>query len=144
MMAASVIHRGEIAREEAIRMAVCKEIRQSVDVKAPVEVANREWTQFIFYAVYYRPPGPDESEAEPGAGFIRMEAIDDQTTRVTVDLNYCAHYEGTTDSEEIGKAEQHLRLTLGRYKRFIESTKEKRFVRDAYEAVQELDEPAKA
>ena len=94
--------------------------------------------------MYYRPLGADESEAEPDAGFIRMEAIDDQTTRVTVDLNYCAHYEGITDSEEIGKVEQHLRLTLGRYKRFIESTKEKRFVRDAYEAVQDLDEPAKA
>lgn len=102
-------------------MAVCQEIRQSVDVNVPVEVANEEWTQFIFYALYFRPLGPDESEAEPGAGFVRLEAIDDQTTRVTVDLNYCAHYEGISDSEEISKAEQHLRTTLARYKRFIES-----------------------
>ena len=104
-------------------MAVCEEIRQSVDVNVPVEMANREWTQFIFYALYYRPLGPDESDAEPDAGFVRLEAIDDQTTRVTVDLNYCAHYEGVSDSDEIVEAEQHLRVTLGRYKRFVESKK---------------------
>jgi hypothetical protein len=112
-------------------MAVCEEIRQSVDVEVPVEVANREWTQFIFYALYVRPLGPDESEAEPRAGFVRLEALDEQTTRVTVDLNYCAHYEGISDSEEIAKAEQHLRVTLGRYKRFVESTKNKGFVESA-------------
>jgi hypothetical protein len=97
----------------------------------PIDVANEEWTQFIFYALYVRPLGPDESEAEPGAGFVRLEALDDQTTRVTVDLNYCAHYEGISDSEEIGKAQQHLRVTLDRYKRFVESTKNKGFVESA-------------
>ncbi len=103
-------------------MAVCEEIRQSVDVSVPVETANRDWTQFIFYALYFRPLGPDESEAEPGAGFVRLEAIDDQTTRLTVDLNYCAHYEGISDGDEIAAAQQHLQSTLARYKRFVEST----------------------
>ncbi len=102
-------------------MAVCEEIRQSVDVEVPLEVADREWTQFIFYALYFRPQGPDVGEAEPDAGFVRLEAIDERTTRVTVDLNYCAHYAGISDTEEINQAEQHLRQTLARYKRFVEA-----------------------
>jgi hypothetical protein len=104
-------------------MAVCEEIRQSVDVGVPAKVANGEWTRFVFLNLYGRPleDEPEESQAEPGAGFVRLEAIDDHTTRVTVDLNYCAHYEGIDDSEEIGKVQRHLDGTLARYKRFVES-----------------------
>ena len=102
-------------------MAVCEEIRQSVDVDVPAKTANQEWTQFVFYTLYQRPQGPDESDAEPNAGFVRLEAIDDHTTRVTVDLNYCAHFEGISDPQEIGEVQQHLRLTLDRYKSFVES-----------------------
>jgi hypothetical protein len=104
-------------------MAVCEQIRQSVDVDVPVEAANGAWTRFVFLNLYGRPPEdePEESQAEPGTGFVRVEAIDNHTTRVTVDLNYCAHYEGIDDSEEIGKVQRHLGGTLARYKRFVES-----------------------
>jgi hypothetical protein len=126
MIAESMIQRGAERQRRAIAMAVCEEIRQSVDVNIPIKVANGDWTQFVFYAMYDRPLGPDESAAEPEAGFVRLEVIDDQTTRLTVDLNYCSHYQGISDSEEIAKAQQHLRVTLDRYKTFVESTKGKR------------------
>lgn len=102
-------------------MNVCEEIRQSIDVNVPVEVANEEWTRFTFWNFYYRSAkGPDESDAEGDSGFVRLEAIDDHTARVTVDLNYCPHYEGISDPEEIAQTQQHLRDTLARYKQFVE------------------------
>jgi hypothetical protein len=106
-------------------MAVCEEIRQSVDVNVPAEVANREWTWFCFASLYTRPLGaePDETEAELGEGFVRLENIDEDTTRVTVDLNYCAQFEAITDSEEIEKVRRHLLKTLARYKAFVEATR---------------------
>jgi hypothetical protein len=103
-------------------MAVCEEIRQSVEVNVPAAVANKEWTQFVFWNIYHRPLGvPDESEADPEAGFVHLEAVDDRTTRVTVDLNYCANLGDLSDAEEIAKVEEHLSGTLARYKEFIES-----------------------
>ena len=103
-------------------MAVCEEIRQSIDVKVPVKVANRNWTRFLFRNLYYRPlKSPDVSEAEPDAGFVRLEAIDDRSTRVSVDLNYCAHFVGISDADEIAQTQQHLRETLARYKQFVEA-----------------------
>ncbi len=105
-------------------MNVCEEIRQSIDVNVPVEVANAEWTRFTFWNLYYRGlNGPDESEAEGDSGFVRLEAVDDHTARVTVDLNYCSHYEGISDPEEIAQTQQHLHGTLVRYKQFVESLK---------------------
>jgi hypothetical protein len=105
-------------------MNTCEDIRQSIDVNVPVKAANKDWTQFTLWNIYYRSlRGPDETEAEPDSGFVRLEAIDDHTTRVTVDLNYCPHYQGISDPEEIAKTQQHLRGTLGRYKEFVESQK---------------------
>lgn len=105
-------------------MSVCKEIRQSIDVNVPAKVANERWTRFTLWNIYYRSlKGPDETEAEPDAGFVRFEGIDDHSTRVTVDLNYCPHYQGISDPEEIVQTEQHLRGTLDRYKEFVESQK---------------------
>ena len=105
-------------------MNACEEIRQSIDVKVPAEVANEEWTRFTMWNIYYRSlEGPDESEAKRDSGFVHLEAIDPNTTRVTVDLNYCPHYEGISNPEEIAKTQQHLRGTLGRYKEFVESQK---------------------
>jgi len=101
---------------------VCEEIRQSIDVDVPVALANTEWTQFTFWNFYYRSlEHPDPGEAEEDAGFVRLEAVDDQHTKVTVDLNYCPHFAGISDPEEIAKVQQHLHDTLRRYKRFIET-----------------------
>ena len=103
-------------------MNVCEEIRQSIDVNVPVKVANEEWTRFLFWNIYHRPlKRPDVSEAEPDAGFVHLETIDDHTARVTVDLNYCPHFEGISEPEEIAEARQHLSETLARYKGFVES-----------------------
>jgi hypothetical protein len=103
-------------------MNACKEIRQTIDVDVPVKVANERWTRFTLWNIYYRSlKGPDESEAERDSGFVNLEAIGDHATRVTVDLNYCPHYEGIDDPEEIAQTEQHLRGTLERYKEFVES-----------------------
>ena len=104
-------------------MTTCEEIRQSVDVDVPVEEANGEWSQFVFLNLYTRPVGaePDESEAEPDEGFVRLERLDDHRTRVSVDLNYCAQYEDISDPVEIEKVQRHLTRTLERYKRFVES-----------------------
>lgn len=105
-------------------MSVCEEIRQSIEVNVPVKAANESWTRFLFWNIYHRPlERPDVSEAEPDAGFVHLEAIDDHTTRATVDLNYCSHYEGVSDAEEIAEARQHLSETLARYKEFVESPK---------------------
>jgi hypothetical protein len=109
-------------------MAVCEEIRQSVDVNVPATVANEEWTQFLFWNVYHRPLGPDVSDAEPGAGFVRLEAIDEKVTRVTVDLNYCARFQRLSDSDEIAQVERHLGETLATYKAFVESRVSERSV----------------
>jgi hypothetical protein len=74
-------------------MNVCKEIRQTIDVNVPAKMADKEWTQFTLRNIYYRPlTGPDESEAQPDAGFVHLEAMGDHSTRVTVDLNYCPHF----------------------------------------------------
>jgi uncharacterized membrane protein len=103
-------------------MKVCEEIRQSIVVDVPAKAANAEWTQFIFWNFYHHPVGgPDETEAQPDSGFVRLEAVDDHSTRVTVDLNYCPHYEGLSDAEEIAQTQKHLLGTLARYKEFVES-----------------------
>jgi len=103
-------------------MSRCEEIHQSVDVAVPAAVANREWTQFLFWNIYHRSlKGPDETEAEPGPGFVRLETLDEHTTRVTVDLNYCAHYDGMDDAAEIAQTQRHLQETLRHYKEFVES-----------------------
>ncbi len=105
-------------------MNACEEIRQTIDVNVPVKVANEEWTRFTLWNIYSRSlGGPDESEAERDSGFVNLEAIDDHTTRVTVDLNYCPHYEGISDPDEIAQTQQHLRGTLARYQAFVESQK---------------------
>ena len=105
-------------------MSVCEEIRQSVDVNVPVNEANERWTRFLFWNLYHRPlKTPDISEAQPDAGFVHLEAVDDHTTRATVDLNYCAHFAGISDAEEIAQVRQHLSETLARYKEFVESHK---------------------
>jgi hypothetical protein len=109
---------------EAMRVNVCEEIRQSIDVNVPAEVADAEWTRFALWNIYHRSlRGPDESEAVVDSGFVSLEAIGDHATRVTVDLNYCPHYQGISDPEEIAETQQHLRGTLVRYKEFVESLK---------------------
>ena len=103
-------------------MPVCEEIRQSIVVNATTTAANLEWTRFAIWNIYHQSPErPDEGDAERGSGFVVLDAIDDHTTRLTVDLNYCPHYEGLTDSQEIAKVQQHLSGTLARYKEFVES-----------------------
>ncbi len=103
-------------------MPVCAEIQQSIDVDVPVEIADRHWTQFVFWNIYHRPLGlPDEAEAEQDEGSVRLQALDPKTTRVGVDLNYCPHVGGTSEAEEIARVEENLRRTLNRYKRFVES-----------------------
>jgi hypothetical protein len=103
-------------------MSRCEQISQSVDVDVPAAVANKTWTQFLFWNIYHRSlRGPDETEAEPEPGLVRMEAVDGKTTRVTVDLNYCAHYKGIDDAAEIAQTQRHLQETLGHYKAFVES-----------------------
>jgi hypothetical protein len=100
----------------------CEEIRQSIIVNVPVTAANLEWTRFTLWNIYHHSSRrPDEGDAESGSGFVRLEAIDDHTTRMTVDLNYCPHYKGISDREEIAQVQQHLSGTLGRYKEFVES-----------------------
>ncbi len=102
-------------------MTVCEEISHSIDVLAPVEEANEEWTQFAFKQNYLRAATePDESDADEN-GVVRLEAIDPQTTHVTVKLNYCAHMRGVAPADEIGAARQHLRGTLDRYRSFVET-----------------------
>lgn len=103
-------------------MSRCEEISQSIDVTVPAAVANKEWTRFLFWNIYHRSlEGPDETEAEPGPGFVRMEALGEHATRVTVDLNYCVHYEGIDDTSEIAQTQHHLQETLRHYKAFVES-----------------------
>lgn len=103
-------------------MNTCEEIRQTIDVDVPVKTANAEWTQFAFASLYYRSvEGPDEGDAEEDAGFVRLEALDEHRTRVTVDLNYCPQYAGIDDPAEIAKLQKHLQATLRSYKRFVES-----------------------
>jgi len=109
-------------REGSSPVNVCEEIRQSIDVNVPAAVANENWTRFTLWNIYYRSlKGPDESEAQRDSGFVHLEAIGPNTTRVTVDLNYCPHYKGISNPEEIAQTKQHLTTTLDRYKEFIES-----------------------
>jgi hypothetical protein len=103
-------------------VSACEEIPQSVEVNVPANEADERWTRFLFWNLYHRPlKTPDISEAEPDAGFVHLEAVDDHTTRATVDLNYCAHFADTSDTEEIAQVRQHLGETLARYKEFVES-----------------------
>lgn len=103
-------------------MSRCEEINQSIDVRVPAAVANKQWTQFLFWNIYHRSlKGPDETEAQPDPGFVRLEALDEANTQVTVDLNYCAHYEGIDDAVEIAQIQRHLQDTLRRYKEFVEA-----------------------
>ena len=103
-------------------MNTCEEIRQTIDVNVAAKVANERWTRFTLWNIYYRSlKGPDESEAERDSGFVNFEAIDDHTTRVTVDLNYCPHYEGISAPQEIAQTKEHLNGSLARYKEFVES-----------------------
>jgi hypothetical protein len=100
-------------------MAQCAEIRQSIEVAAPPDVANEQWTQFIFYTLYARSSGPDAGDAEP-EGMVRVEGVGPNRSRVTVDLNYCPQYEDIDDQKEIVDVREHLAWTLGRYKEFVE------------------------
>jgi hypothetical protein len=103
-------------------MAICKDIGQSIDVWAPVEVADEQWTQFAAQQIFLRPQHvePDESDA-PEDAVVRLEPIDDRRTHVTLNVNYCAHMKGISADSEIGAAKQHLRGTLERYKRFVDT-----------------------
>jgi len=101
-------------------MAHCEEIRRSIEVDVPPEVADEEWTQFIFYTLYMPQEKPSAREAEPEEGFVRLESADGQRTRVTVDLNYCPQWDDVDDQKELTDAQQHLDWVLGRYKTFVE------------------------
>lgn len=101
-------------------MATCEQIRRSITVDVPPTVADREWTQFIFYTLYLASPSPDAREAEPEEGFVRLEGPGDGTTTVTVDLNYCPQWKDVEDEKEIAEAQTHLDWVLGRYKLFVE------------------------
>ena len=102
-------------------MNACEEIRSSIDVNVPAEVADEERTRFTLWNTYHYSRGPDETEAEPDSGFVHLEAIGPNTTRVTVDLNYCPHYEGISAPQEIAQTKEHLNGSLARYKEFVES-----------------------
>jgi hypothetical protein len=101
-------------------MAVCEEIRRSIEVNVPPEVADREWTQFIFYTMYMPQHAPSAREAEPDEGFVRLEGLPKDRTKVSVDLNYCPQWKDVDDDKEIADARAHLDWVLGRYKEFVE------------------------
>ena len=101
-------------------MAFCEEIKRSIEVEAPAAQANEEWTQFIFYTLYMPQRAPSAREAEPGEGFVTLEEVGPNRTKVTVDLNYCPQWEDIEDEKEIADARAHLDWVLGRYKEFVE------------------------
>jgi len=101
-------------------MTYCEEVRRSIEVNVPPTVANEEWTQFVFYTVYMPQHDPGARMAEPGEGFVRLEAVGEGRTKVTVDLNYCPQWKDIEDDKEIDEARRHLDWVLGRYKEFVE------------------------
>ena len=101
-------------------MAHCEDIRRSIEVDAPLEAANSEWTQFIFYALFLPDQVPSAREAEPDEGLVRLESLSRHRTRVTVDLNYCPQWDDVDDEKEIEGASKHLEWVLDRYKDFVE------------------------
>ena len=102
-------------------MAYCEEIRRSVEVQATPAEADAEWTQFIFYTLYLPDQVPSAREAEPDEGFVRLEQLGPDRTKVTVDLNYCPQWKDVQDEKEIEGARKHLEWVLDRYKEFVES-----------------------
>jgi hypothetical protein len=104
-------------------MNVCAGIHQSTVVDVPIGTADAEWMAFTLWNIYNRSlDGPDEIEDERDPGLVRLQDLDDNKTRVTVDLNYCPQYQGISDPEVIARLQQHLRATLAHYKEFIESS----------------------
>jgi len=100
-------------------MAECAQFRQSIEVDVPVDVANEEWTQFVFYSLYYG----NRLEGEPEDGFVRLEDLGGGRTRVSVDLNFCSDWQDITDPDEIARIEKDLKVKLGRYKDFVERSR---------------------
>jgi hypothetical protein len=104
------------------------ELERTIDVDAPVDFANQEWTEFVFRSFFnwYRiAPGEysynqagDESEAEKGC--VYLEPIGPETTRVRVDLTYLPHERDEPAEAELEHAERHLTAQLANYKRFVE------------------------
>jgi hypothetical protein len=101
-------------------MAECSDIRRSIELDVPPEVANGAWTRFAFVLQYARWPGADASQSELDESFVRLEPLDRERTRVTVDLNYCSKYEGIDDEGEIAEVQKNLDWALARYKAFVE------------------------
>ena len=101
-------------------MAYCEEIRRSIEVDVSPEEANEELTQFIVYTLFMPDRTPSAREAEPDEGLVRLEALGPDTTRVTVDLNYCPQWDHVEDEKEIADASAHLDWVLTRYKEFVE------------------------
>ncbi len=98
----------------------CEKIRSSIEVNVPATVANEEWTQFVFSTLYMPRHDRSARDADPGEGFVRLEAVGEGRTKVTVDLNYGPQWKDIEDDTEIDEARRHLDWVLGRYKEFVE------------------------
>ncbi len=105
------------------------EVRKSVIVNVPPAFADREWTEFVFSSLinWYRLSDDEYSydstgdESEADMGFVSIAAVDDDHTRVTVDLAYMPHNDDVPESEELKHARRHLEVQLEQYKRFVEA-----------------------
>ena len=105
------------------------EVRKSVIVDVPVTFADKEWTEFVFSSLinWYRLSDDEYSydstgdESESEMGFVSIAAIDDDHTKVTVDLAYMPHNEAVPEREELKHARRHLEVQLEQYKRFVEA-----------------------
>jgi hypothetical protein len=101
-------------------MAHCENIKRSIEIGVSPEEANEEWTQFILYTFFMPDQNPSAREAEPDEGFVHMEQLGPDRTRLTVDLNYCPQWKDIDDEKEIADASNHLDWLLARYKEFVE------------------------
>jgi hypothetical protein len=104
------------------------ELERTIDVDAPVDFANQEWTEFVFRSFfnwYQIAPGEysynqagDTSDAEGGC--VYLEPIGPERTRVRVDLKYLSQERDESTGSELEHAERHLAAQMDHYKRFVE------------------------
>jgi hypothetical protein len=99
-------------------------LRGSVEVDVPIEFADREWTEFVFRALYGSyAKGFDEvassiNETDADSGSVTFETEGDRLVRVSVDVEYSPR-RGRDADEEIARARERLAHDLEKYRIFV-------------------------
>ena len=113
-------------------------IKESIEVDAPLEFADLEWSKFLLESVccnYTRgfadvEPLIDEAEMDAG---IKFETEGDRLVKVSVELDYVPRT--PNGASEVARAQETLRRDLEKYRRFLVERCEREGCRPSHDLI---------